>query len=80
VKSFTDFAAREVRLTSEREDHILDHAEMVGLLERVGPTLASPERVALSASDPAVELLYSLPTWNENRRQMALRGGKLRCK
>ena len=59
MKSFTDFAAREVRLTSEREDHILDHAEMVGLLERVGPTLASPERVVLSASDPAVKLLYS---------------------
>ena len=32
---------------------------MVGLLERVGPTLAFPERVVRSASDPAVELFYS---------------------
>ena len=43
----------------EREDHILDHAEMVGLLERVGHALSAPERVVLSASDPAVELFYT---------------------
>lgn len=59
VRVFTDYAAREVRLTPEREDHILDHAEMVGLLERVGHALSAPERVVLSVSDPAVELFYT---------------------
>jgi hypothetical protein len=59
MKSFADYRGRNVRLTPEREDHILDHAEMLGLLKRVGETLAKPERAVLSASDPAVELLYS---------------------
>ena len=48
-----------MRLTPEREDHIIDHPEMVDLLERVEDTLAKPERVVLSASDDSVELFYT---------------------
>lgn len=59
MKIFSDYTGRNVRLTPEREDHILDHAEMIDLVERVGEILAQPERVVLSISDSTVQLFYS---------------------
>jgi hypothetical protein len=59
MKIFTDYDGRTVRLTPEREAHILDHPEMPGLLDRVGEAVSKPECAVLSASDPTVELLYN---------------------
>lgn len=59
MKIFGDYRGRKVRLTTEREGHILEHAEMLGLLDRIGETVAKPEHAVLSASDVTVELLYS---------------------
>jgi hypothetical protein len=36
MKIFTDYVGRRVRLTPEREAHILDHPEMVELIVEVG--------------------------------------------
>jgi hypothetical protein len=58
MKVFTDYLGRRVRLTPEREAHILDHPEMVELIAEVGGVVAMPEQAVLSASDPTVELLY----------------------
>ena len=59
MKIFTDYDGRPVRLTPEREAHILDHPEMPGLLDRVGEAVSKPECAVLSTSDSMVELLYS---------------------
>lgn len=59
MKIFTDYDGRTVRLTPEREAHILDHPEIPGLLDRVGKAVSKPECAVLSASDPTVELLYN---------------------
>ena len=59
MKIFTDYDGRTVRLTPEREAHILDHPEMHGLLDRVGESVSKPECAVPSASDPTVELLYN---------------------
>ncbi len=59
MKIFTDYDGRPVRLTPEREAHILDHPEMPGLLDRVREAVSKPECTVLSTSDPTVELLYS---------------------
>lgn len=58
MRIFADYDGRLVRLTLEREVHILNHPEMPGLLERVGEVVSQPECAVLSASDPTVELLY----------------------
>jgi hypothetical protein len=58
MKVLTDYAGRAVRLTPEREAHILDHPEMIDLLDQVRETVAGPEHVVRSASDPTVELYY----------------------
>jgi hypothetical protein len=58
MKIFTDYVGRRVRLTPEREAHILDYPEMVELIVEVGGIVATPEQAVLSASDPTVELLY----------------------
>ena len=59
MKVFKDYAGRTVRLTSEREAHILDHPEMLDLLVQVEQTISVPESVVRSASDATVELHYS---------------------
>lgn len=58
VKILTDYEGRAVRLTDERLAHILEHPEMVGLEARIEETLASPERVVESLSDPDARLYY----------------------
>jgi hypothetical protein len=58
VKILTDYEGRAVRLTDERLAHILEHPEMVGIEDKIEETLASPERVVESQSDPEARLYY----------------------
>ena len=47
-----------VRLTVERQAHILQHPEMAGLEEAIADTLEAPKEVRLSRSDTAIRLFY----------------------
>jgi len=47
-----------VRLTEERLAHILEHPEMKDVEPRIHQTLARPERVIESLSDPQARLYY----------------------
>ncbi len=61
MRSFTDEQGNEVRLTDERLQHILQrHPEMAFQLHRFAETLARPDAVSLSKSNPAVQLYYRL--------------------
>jgi len=44
MKVFKDYAGRAVRLTPEREAHILDHPEMLDLLEEIQEAISVPEK------------------------------------
>ena len=61
MRSFTDERGNEVRLTDERLRHILRrHPEMAFQLHRFAETLARPDAVSPSRSNPAVQLYYRL--------------------
>lgn len=53
-----DYRGQAIRLTDERLAHIQEHPEMVGLESAIIETLAGPERVIQSISDPATNLYY----------------------
>ena len=58
MKILRDYEGCEVRLTDERFAHILEHPEMVGLGDAISETLAQPQRVIQSLSDPQARLYY----------------------
>jgi hypothetical protein len=58
VKILTNYEGKAVRLTDERQAHILEHPEMLGMEDRIADTLAAPERVTESPGDPAARLYY----------------------
>ena len=58
MKTLRDYEGREIRLTDERITHILEHPEMVGLEDAIDATLAQPQRVVQSLSDPQARLYY----------------------
>jgi hypothetical protein len=59
VRTFQDYAGRQIRLTDERMEHIVtEHPEMVALLAIAEQTLAEPERVVTSLSGPDSILYY----------------------
>ena len=59
VRRFTDERGNEVRLTDERLRHILRrHPEMAFQLHRFAETLARPDAVSTSRSNPEVHLYY----------------------
>ena len=61
MRRFTDEHGNEVRLTDERLRHILRrHPELAFQLHRFAETLASPDAVSPSRSNPAVQLYYRL--------------------
>lgn len=61
VRRFTDERGYEVRLTDERLRHILRrHPEMAYQMHRFAETLAKPDAVRASKSNPTVELYYRL--------------------
>jgi hypothetical protein len=53
-----DYRGVPIRLTDERLAHILEHPEMVGLESAIEQTLAQPETVIESFSDPQARLYY----------------------
>ena len=53
-----DFEGREIRLTDERLAHIVEHPEMVGMESALEETLARPQQVVESFSDPQAQLYY----------------------
>jgi hypothetical protein len=56
---FADYRGRKIRLTAERQHHILGtHPEMAEWISKIGDVLTQPERVVQSRSDLEVELFY----------------------
>ena len=56
---FKDIHNRQIRLSSERQDHIeVDHPEMSGQIDKIRDTLASPDVIVKSRTDSDVELFY----------------------
>lgn len=51
-----DHEGREIRLTKERRDHILEHPEMTHQLARIQETVETPESVITSAADDTVHV------------------------
>jgi hypothetical protein len=59
VRVLTDYAGRRIRLTDERIEHILaEHPEMARVEAVAAETLAEPERVVVSPTDPESMLYY----------------------
>lgn len=58
MKILEDFQGRKIRLTDERLNHILGHPEIAGMLNEISRTLADPEEVVQSLSDPEAHLYY----------------------
>jgi hypothetical protein len=57
-RTLRDFQGLAIRLTDERLAHILEHPELVGMESAIEQTLARPERVIESFSDPRAHLYY----------------------
>ena len=58
MKILKDYQGRDVRLTEERLQHILEHQEMASLAAALEETLRLPYLVIQSRTDPAAELNY----------------------
>jgi hypothetical protein len=58
LRHLIDFSGRRIRLTDERLLHIMEHPEMAGGENRIDETLADPDTVVQSRSDPQVHLYY----------------------
>ena len=50
----TDHQGRTVRLTGERQRHVLEHPEMISQLGRIAETIQSPELVVATRLDESV--------------------------
>lgn len=53
-----DCFGKAVRLTDERIAHILEHAELIGQLDKVEETVREPDVVVRSQRDPDVHLYH----------------------
>ena len=58
TSAFIDLHGRRIRFTVERRAHVFEHPEMRGLDEPIARTVAAPECVACSLTDPTVSLNY----------------------
>lgn len=58
MKTLHDCFGHDVRLTVERQAHILLHPEMVGFGDAIVEALEAPQEVRLSRSDPSIRLFY----------------------
>ena len=58
MKVLRDYQGLSVRLSDERLAHILEHPEMGGLERAIEETLAQPEKVFESFSDPDARIYY----------------------
>ena len=55
---FPDYQGRTVRFTKERQEHVLEHREMVGQFERIRETVKSPELVVATRLDESVHVYH----------------------
>lgn len=53
-----DHTGREIRLTAERRDHILEHPEMAEQFERIQETIKSPETIIATTADDTVHVYH----------------------
>jgi hypothetical protein len=53
---FLDFNQQSIRLTEERHNHLLQHPEMEGQLDRIGEVLAAPHQIVATRIDPSVHV------------------------
>lgn len=53
-----DHNGREIRLTAERRDHILEHPEMAEQFERIQETVKTPESVIATTADDTVHVYH----------------------
>ena len=59
MRWFRDIYQRRIRLTIERQQHIVeDHPEMRNQLQEIEKTLLEPDIVVRSRTDPEVELFH----------------------
>jgi hypothetical protein len=58
MKALKDCFGHSVRLTDERQAHILEHPEMKDLGAEIERVLRNPQLVRRSRSDEAVQLFY----------------------
>lgn len=56
MKILHDHQGLTIRITDERLAHVFEHPEMVGMEAAIGETLAHPEWVVQSFSDPQAHL------------------------
>ena len=54
----TDNEGREIRLTAEQRDHILERPEMVDQFERIAETVNKPETVIATNADDTVHVYH----------------------
>jgi hypothetical protein len=57
-KTLTDYRGQPVRLTAERQTHILAHPEIAGLDSVIEQTVRDPQLVIQSRTDAAAGLHY----------------------
>jgi hypothetical protein len=57
-----DFEEREIRLTAERQDHILQHQEMAGQIDRIRETVSQPQFVNATVIDESVHVYHRINT------------------
>lgn len=67
-----DVLGNKIRLTDERRNHILQHAELTGHFDWLAETLAGPEKIIQSTQDENAHLYYAY------KRQSAV-GDKWLC-
>ena len=58
ARTLRDRSGKTVRLTEERETHILRHAEMQGQIDKLGVVLNEPDVIVRSVHDPDVYLYH----------------------
>jgi len=58
ITILTDHEGREIRLTDERREHILEHLEMVDQFERIAETVNNPETVVATKVDDTVHVYH----------------------
>jgi len=58
MRILSDYQGKNVRLTDERLQHILEHPEMVNMESAVEDTLRKPQLVVRSTSDETASLNY----------------------
>jgi len=72
VNALADCFGNQVRLTTERLAHILEHPEMSGMATEIPRVLRQPQLVRRSHSDATVRLYYEFCT-------QTVLGGKWLC-